>query len=139
MLPNLKGLTLIDGPSSFGGRVLAAIGNQLEYLAVNNLYQAGRVESDFGNLKQLRMFDDCYFEIGNEILSTAQNLEKAEIQLRPYNESLNAQRLNLIEKVLGQHEKLDYLEVRYQQSIERVLDAISSGLGRAIKYMRKRS
>ena len=137
MLPKLKGLTLIDRPSSFGGRLLAAIGNQLEYLAVNNFYQADLMDSNFGNLKQFRMFAYCSFAISNQLLSTAQNLEKVEIQLIWENEDVEDEGYTLIEKVLGQYEKLEYLEIRYEHFIEEVLDAISSGLGRAIKYEKK--
>ena len=51
-LRNLKGLTLIDCPSPFGAQLLPAIGNQLEYLALNYFYEA-----DLGNSKFRKSMD----------------------------------------------------------------------------------
>ena len=136
-LRNLKGLTLIDCPSPFGKQLLVTIGNQLEYFAVNYFYAADLADSDFRNLKQFRIFNSCSIDFVSSVLSTAHNLEKVEIQLCSLHEDIEDDHFTLIERVLEENENLEYLEIRCDNFIEEVLDAISSGLAGAIKYEKK--
>ena len=140
-LRNLVGLTLIDCPSPFGGKLLGAIGHQLEYLAVDYMYDTDQYmcnigKSDYRNLKQFRMLPCCSVDIVNQILNTAVNLEKADIQLDDNNEDLD-EAFPLIDKMLRKYEKLEYLEIRHDVFIEKVLTAIIRGLIRGREYEKK--
>ena len=79
------------------------------------------------------MFGSCSVQVSNHILSTAPNLEKAEFQLNVHIDDVE-EGCPLIEKVLGEYEQLEYLEIGYASFIEEVLDAVSNGLTRAMQY-----
>ena len=139
-LHHLVGLTLIDRPSPFGEQLLTAIGHQLEYLAVNlavnYLYEYDIGKLEFKNLKQFRMFASCSVATINQIVSTALNLEKVEMQFSEDNEDID-ERFFFINKMLGEYKKLEYLEIMYGPFAEEVLDVIQRGLTRGREHEKK--
>ena len=142
-LRNLRGLTLIDNPSEFGGQLLAAIGHQLEYLELNYIQETELEQTDFRNLKQFRMHDHCSFNTRSQILKTATNLEKVEVSFCDEDDSWGCWNDGIwhIHKMLKNCENLEYLEI-YSSTHETdffhsILDPLHGGVFGSREYEKR--
>ena len=133
-LGGLKGLTLSGCNSPFGLQLLQAIGHQLQYLELYYIKYGSSgstvnlENTNFENLKQLVIREDCACDLRGDILKTATNLEKARIDF--YDDSVEEE-ISCITEMIGNCEKLEYFEIVNGDHIEQVLDAVNRGLFRS--------
>ena len=139
-LIGLKGLKLMDYNSPFGLQLLQSIGHQLQYLELH-YFGCGTGRStvnlqntNFRNLKQFIVGIDCVRELRGDILKTATNLEKAKIDF--YHDYVDGES-SCITELIGNCEKLEYLEIVNGGGIDEILDATNHGLFRSRKCERK--
>ena len=135
---NLRGLTLRDCTDGIGLELLTAIGPQLEYLALSYVDSYDLKNTDFRNLKQFQVHEECVSGMSKQILKTATNLVSAQISIGE-DKAVNGttEGLSVIDEILANCKKLKYLEIHYDRRGTDILAAIKSGLFRSRKYERK--